>query len=411
LRTKPTKKSENQISKSAQGITMMNIFQKNKELCDDAGSEVVVTNEAGDIVISCNEISSVPSDAYMLNTSDSAVRRAKHLAADLFKGSQSIPNKTIEVVFKKEIQNGLNSGTYTMMKTKSGEVHADAVNSKGRTVGKGRVIQSGKVKQLAAGAFQLISIAVAQSHLADIEDSLDTIRNSIAEILNKLENEDKANISGAIDYLQEIAEHIKNQQSSEELSQQKTIVIEAITRDFYTWRNKLHEDFHTLTYSVINQKDADKFGGTKSTYKQLREAVEKSRTLVIRHKLLIQLACVTNYITAYLDPTKKKFTRIDINMTKWDELVENFKESVISKSNELLSKALFNSNEMLTFRREKIHAIASDQYTILQSQKNEYENRMQLLQQNLNRFIGQDGDVHIALSFGQEGEVVNAAII
>src|SRR3546814_18079119 len=107
------------------------------------------------------------------------------------------------------------------MKTRSGEVLADAVDSSGSVVGKGRLIQGGKARQLASGAFQLVSIAVAQSHLADIERSLSAIKDSISEILERQENEDKSRITGAFDYLREIAAYMRELRCPDELSQPK----------------------------------------------------------------------------------------------------------------------------------------------------------------------------------------------
>src|SRR3546814_16829095 len=119
--------------------------------------------------------------------SSDLIKRVRHMASDLYKGAASVSNKTVEVIFKAEIQHGFADGTYTLMKTRSGEVLADAVDSSGSVVGKGRLIQGGKARQLASGAFQLVSIAVAQSHLADIERSLSAIKDSISEILERSE--------------------------------------------------------------------------------------------------------------------------------------------------------------------------------------------------------------------------------
>ena len=171
----------------------------------EIGCDLAVFNENGFKIIESREIQTMPARAYSVNSSDNAINRVKHMAADLFKGAVSIQNKTVEVIFKPEIQQGLADGTYTLLKTNSGEILADAVNSSKKFVGKGRIIQGGKARQLASGAFQLVSIAVAQSHLADIERSLNAIKDSISEILEKHENEDKARISGAFDYLRDIA--------------------------------------------------------------------------------------------------------------------------------------------------------------------------------------------------------------
>lgn len=212
-----------------------------------------VVDENGVVVISCNEISKMPSNSRELSSSDSAIRQAGHLVTDLFKGMVSTPNKTIELVFKKEIQEGLKDGTYTLLKTKAGETLADARGPAGKFVGKGRIFDGGKVRQLASGAFQLVSIAVAQSHLADINKSLNSIQDSVEEVISKLENEDKTKISGAIDYLKNIAEHMKSLKFPSEISAEKSLQLEAIIRDSFSWRNKINEDFKSLGAVAIWQ--------------------------------------------------------------------------------------------------------------------------------------------------------------
>ena len=224
------------------------------------------------------------------------------MAADLFKGTASVPNKTVEIIFKPEIHQGLGDGTYTLMKTKTGEVLADAVDSSGKIVGKGRLIQGGKARQLASGAFQLVSIAVAQSHLADIERSLSAIKDSISEVLERHENEDKARITGAVDYLGEIATHMKELRCPDELSQQKRNAIESIIKDSYSWRNKLEEDMASLINNILNLRDLDTFG-TGDTFERLKSLIERMRPLLKRRELFLNLSSAINFVTAYIDPT------------------------------------------------------------------------------------------------------------
>ena len=377
---------------------------------EENGCEIALVDEDGAVVIQSSEIRSIPSRAHRLDASDSALHRLRHLASDLFKGATGIPNKTVELVFKQDIHQGLADGTYTLMKTKSGEVLADAVDSSGTIVGKGRVIQGGKVRQLASGAFQLVSIAVAQSHLADIERSLGSIKNSVAELLSRQENEDKARISGAIDYIQEIAGHMKQLRTPDELSQQKCNTIEGVIRDFYTWRNKLHEDLTTLIDQIASLKDQDNFG-TGGTYNALKEQVEKVKPLLRRRELLLQIASVTNFITAYLDPTQSQFSRAQLDDGTWVRLVEEFKTTVVEKSAEHLSSALFNSNEILSLRKAQIQGLASEHSALAIEQQNGYEQMMHNLNQNIHKLMGIDGNIRIAITFDERGEIKDSAII
>ncbi len=187
------------LHRRADGATVKNTSERiplkansAPEIIDKSGCDLAIFDENGLKVLESREIKQIPARAHLVGPSSSAINRVEHLAADLFKAAGSVPNKTVEVIFKPEIHQGLVDGTYTLMRTKSGEVLADAVDTSNKVVGKARLIQGGRAKQLAGGAFQLVSIAVAQSHLADIEKSLSAIKGSISEILERQENEDKA---------------------------------------------------------------------------------------------------------------------------------------------------------------------------------------------------------------------------
>jgi hypothetical protein len=382
-----------------------------KEQIGESGCDIEFLDEYGTKIIESMEIRQIPTRAHKLNQSDIALHRVKHLTSDLFKGMVSIPNKTVEVVFKPDIQKGLAEGTHTLMKTKSGEVLADAIDcSTKKIAGKGRLIQGGKARQLVGGAFQLVSIAVAQSHLADIERSLETIKDSISEVLERQENEDKANITGAFDYLSEIALFMKEFRCPEELSQQKRNVIESIIRDSYTWRNKLEKDISSLTNQVKNLQDIDTFG-TKTTYERIKEIVGKISPLLQRHELLLNLASATNFVTAYIDPKQTEFTRIKADSENWTTLVEEFKYVVIERSSRALAKSIFNSNETLELRNERIKSLTLDYQRVAIEQQKQYEILEDTLEQSIRKLIDKDGGVHLAISFDEWGEIKEAAIV
>lgn len=378
----------------------------------DIGNELVITDENGIVAVASNEIPAIPLDSDRLDTSDHTVQSMIFLATELLKeGEVSIQNKTIKLVFKKEIQEGIKDGSYTLMKTKQGEVLADAVNSKGTVVGKGRIIESGKVRQLATSIFQITSIAVAQSHLADINRSLDSINSLLAAVLSKLENEDKSKITGAIAYLKEIADYISRSELSQELSQSKSTAIEIIIMESYTWRNKLHEDFRTLVDNISNQRDIDPLGGTKDTFKKLIKLVGKSEALIERHKLLMELSNLISLITMFLDPTQHTFTRVQPSNEAWTELVNNFRAAAIKSSKERISNAVFNSKKTLRRRRKKIEDMANKHSELAFNQQKVYEEIMHKIRQRLDVLARNDGNIHIAISYDQNSEIKEAAII
>lgn len=388
-----------------------NIDPEENSRFEENGYEFKLVDENGLTLLESKEISEIPRTSCRLRSSDNTLNRVTHLTSDLFKGAVGIPNKTVKIVFSPEIQKGLSDGTYKLMQTKTKEVLADAIdNSTKKIVGKGRIIQGGKVRQLASGAFQLASIAVAQSHLADIERSLGAIKDSISEVLSRLENEDKARITGAFDYLNEIALDIKNHRSPEEISQQKKNAIELVIKDSYAWRNKLHADISSLTEQIRNIKDLDTFG-TGDTYEKLKELIGKIDPLLKRHELLLNLAAATNFMTAYLDPTQRQFSKINPESQKWASHIEQFRSTAINRASTSLTKAIFNSSETLSLRNEHVKSLSSQFFQTAITQQKQHDILIVALDNSIKNIIQSDGRLSIAVKFDEHGEVHETAIV
>jgi len=370
-----------------------------------------LANEQGNIEIFGHEIRRIPNSARHLDLSSQPIKRVTQLIADSVKGTTSISKKTIEIVFKSEVQEGLRDGAYTMMKTRSGEVLADAVDSTGKVVGKARVVESGKLKQLATGAFQLVSIAVAQSHLADIERSLVGIQRSIDQLQNSFDNEFIAKIKGTINYLREIGEKIKLAALPDALSEPQKNVLETISKDAYIMYSQIEEDLKTLTQNTKSVIDKQ-WVGTDDCHKALKDITKRFEVINIRWTLLIELACLTNIIMTYQDPCERIYTRTKLDLNTWEQLIESFSESFEKKSNELLTNSVkTNSNEMLTFRRESVQRAAREiQYASLQM--SESFNKVNYnLQENSRTLLGRGKELSLSLSLDREGNVEDAAIL
>ncbi|MFP5393396.1 MAG: hypothetical protein ACLGI6_17915, partial [Gammaproteobacteria bacterium] len=80
-----------------------------------------VADQNGIVVFKGSEIDAIPSGVHHLDIKNEMVQRTGRIVSELFKGTLSIPGKTIEIIFKPEIQAGLSEGTYTLMKTRAGE--------------------------------------------------------------------------------------------------------------------------------------------------------------------------------------------------------------------------------------------------------------------------------------------------
>ncbi|WP_333966885.1 hypothetical protein [Burkholderia orbicola] len=163
-------------------------------------------DSTGNVVFNTRELPRFPSDAVILDdTHGVALARGRQLAADVFKGSLGLPNKTVEIVFDPDIQRKLAEGTLEVVPAIGGGTRAMARRvDNGQIAAHGRVLEGGRVRQMAAGAFQLLSIAVAQSHLDDISRNLISIKNEIAGIREQLHINAKSRLTGTVDYLSRV---------------------------------------------------------------------------------------------------------------------------------------------------------------------------------------------------------------
>jgi len=374
------------------------------------GGVIGLANEKGEVTVFAQEIRRIPNRSQHLDMSNPHIRRVTQLMADSVKGTTGISKRTLEIVFKPDIQEGLTEGTYTMMRTKSGEILADAVDASGKVVGKARVVEYGKLKQLATGVFQLVSIAVAQSHLADIERSLSGIQRSIDQLQNSIDNGLIANISGPLKYLRQVSEKIKNSELIESLSDAQSKTLETISKDAYTSLSNIQEDLKLLTQEASEIVD-QQWLGTDECYGRLKNLSRRFEKLNARWILFVELACLTNIIMTYQDPANRIYTRIFIETNEWVQLIENFCATFERKSNELLSNSVrTNSDEMLTFRRESVQRAARETKQESIQISNSFDEININLKENSQTLLGHGKEFALAISVDKYGNVEDAAI-
>ncbi|MBY8128884.1 hypothetical protein KW493_11355 [Vibrio fluvialis] len=366
----------------------------------------------GHEVVKVNEVTNIPRDAYKIDSGINVEKSITHLVSDMVKGAISVPNKTLELVFSPEVQKGLDLGTYQMMVPKSGlgDTFADVVDESGQIVGKGRLIEGGKVRQLASGAFQLVSIAVAQSHLADINDSLSKLNDAVESIINHLDNDDKSKISGALEYLKGIAEDIAQYKSAEALSAQKRVIIESIIKDSHTWVNKSLRDFENIIAAIEKQEDIDRFGGTEDTYNKLKWHSNRIKSIYEKREILSELHKLLYLILMYIDPSLKDYSRPNLKVEKWQSLISKYRQILLRKNEELLTKAFWNADSTLKMRKENIEFHTNKSSDLLLKQDSIHSQSIATLNNDLLRIFN-DNELRVALTFDSHGEVEQTAFV
>lgn len=361
--------------------------------------------------MSIHSLNAFPNDALSLPPNSPEISRLRHLALDGGKAVLFHPGKTLEVVFKPEIQKGLQDGAYALMKTKQGEVLADAVDvANGQVVGKGRLVEAGKVKQLAAAGFQLLSIAVAQAHLAEIAEGMRAINLKLDSIVNRLEANDVAEIRGAISYLKGIAEFVHGPGNGRAVSSEKAHQIESIIADSHSWLHKLEGHLEDLLEQASSLKDLDTFG-TGKTFDSFQYLMSRLKELSERRALYVTFTNTTALVTSYLDPKGVRFSKASASSATWDKLMNSFSVVLQEKASEHFKDGvLFNKGSTLTSRREYVHQEAKymvDEAGELRSQAA----RLAAAQYTREGLLTADRPVRLALTFDAQGEVIEAGVL
>jgi hypothetical protein len=361
-------------------------------------------------LIQITERANQPQNLQPLDINNPSVKQVVNLASDCMKGVIGLPNNTVEILFKPEIQEGLDENIYRLMTTNQGETLADVIDANGAIVGKGRIVEAGRTKQLLGGAFQLVSIAVAQSHLSDINRSLGQIQSSIERVLERMESNARSEIHGAIAYLIDVIEFMKRQEVPENLPFAKRMKIEDITYEFKKWRASVFSEKRTLLKKINAQEDLDTFG-TGDTYLALKQHTDEAKTLNERYEILLLLVSIFNVIATYLDPQHKQFSRIDPQIEEWLGMMSDVEQSTKAKVAALLKSATFNQEETLILRQRDVVSTIEQQLAFALNQQRAYYERASQFSYKMRQLVNEKGSIKMSISFDESGLTKNVALI
>ena len=396
--------------RSVSNQSLIDTIATEKFALDSEKIDFAIQSESGHSVLECYEVARFPKKAVEIIPESDLAKRSTHIISDFVKGGVGIPNKTVEIVFKPEIAEGLKDGTFILMKTKNGETLADAIDAAGKqVVGKGRIVEGGKLKQLSVGAFNLLSIAVAQSHLASIESSLSDIKGQLKDIKNKLNANDYSELKGAIDYYTEIKDKISLNNSPSDLSGNITNSIEALHKDSHIWRCKIFKDFEDLNSKLENVRSLDTFG-TENTFKKLMELMREVELISERYTLLLQLSLISKAVLYYVDPSSIKFTNLKVELETWSQLVYEFEKNIISKADAVFSDAFFNENSTLESRKNNILLQAKLYRIEIIGHANFFTESYSRLESQMSSMFDA-GEFKLALEFDCNGMVSRTALL
>lgn len=326
-----------------------------------------------------------------------AVGGISHLLSDITKGAISVSNKTIELVFSPEVIEGIKNGNLYIAE---GRAWVKNVTTE-RFAGHAHIVEVGQTAQFLTGGYQLLSIAVAQSHLADIEKRLYSIDNSLKQIIEKLELEDKSRIQGAISYIKSILENIKRNDYKKELSPAQKNQIEQKNSDILHWRDKLLLEFDILVNDVYKIGNIDTFG-TENIFNELKKVIkDRINPLKDRYSLLIELNLLLTILIKYIDPEDKEFTKIDINLDEFSKKIELISKSIEDKQQSKL-KSIFNKDYTLEDRKKVLDLLQNKYKDDFNNLSTDYkdkvlniDNAFNISNNNMSIFLSLDENLQI----------------
>ena len=357
-------------------------------------------------------LTAFPANALSIPTNSGTISQFRQLALDTGKAALLAPGRTIEVVFKPEIQTGLRKGAFTLMKTKDGEILADAVDkASGKIVGKARLMEGRRIRQLASAGFQLVSIAVAQAHLAEIADGLRALNSKLDSITNRLESNDVSEIEGPIEYVRELAAFVQKQGDPKALSAEMANSLEATIRDSHSWQRKALRHLEDLVKEATSIQDLDTFG-TGSTFDALKGIVSRAKILANRQEFYGEFASTVNTLTAFIDPSRTRFTLANVTSVEWDRLSNQMHSALNEKvANFLRDDVRFNRESTLAERRSMILSEAEKLKTQSLSMNATLANRISRIEQMVAALPAHGKPVRMAITMDAKGDVISAGVI
>lgn len=379
--------------------------------------DLVVLGGNGEVMLACREIDYLPSGRDTVDGENgAALNPARQLATELFTRSVALPGKTIEIIFDPAIQRGISSGTYEVVKVASGDgqrLMARAIDSK-KFVGQGRFMSAGKLKQLGVGAFHIVSIAVAQAHLVEINKNLEEIQVGVKDIRDFLEDKDSAQLIGAIEYLEYVVDFIRHMDLPDRLPVEKRTELERVRHNMMGWVAQIVLEAGRLHKRIKEQGDEDGLGGgTGKTFEKLKEHAGVAEQLIRKYRLFLRMASLFYQISVYLDPMALRDRHVTRTLQP-DAATKALLfalQQLGSKSEILLGKAIWNKKSTLSQRQQEMVQEVQKLNGEIRNEKNILADSMGRLERQLNKIGNSKGHIRMAITFDNAGNPEHVKVV
>ena len=201
-------------------------------------------------------------------------------------------------------------------------------------------------------AFQLVSVAVAQKHLADISKSLDQLKEDVSEIKAFQENERYSKITGAIDYLHQLEKAVQNG----ELDISVRSKFEDIEYEILGIQHHLEIDINSKINSILILEDQETFG-TEDTFTEMKARQEQLQDLLFAwSECALTRAYACTLLSAFPGNRVLISARVDAIKSSISALVNEVLPRCAKVTYDRLEKinSIFNKNETINIRKKDV---------------------------------------------------------
>lgn len=210
-------------------------------------------------------------------------------APNLLSSSSNIVTNSFQLVFKPEVMQGLQNHTYNFMHALEGGIRAKAIDSSGKIVGDGRIIETSTINPAttALAVWQVLAIITAQKFLSDINKKLSKISETVESLKDFLENERYGKLMGNLNYLR----HLYDTISSYNLKEREINIYAQKIEDIELECDQIMKSLELKFPYILSQAKSINMKGMG-----LKERSENAKNLISKHETSLKPYLMAMYV-------------------------------------------------------------------------------------------------------------------
>lgn len=331
-------------------------------------------------------------------------------APQLAMNVSQIVSHTYVLKFAPEVQQGLSSGSLSLMQSKEGlgTIRAIAVDSQsGRIVAHGNLVSTNRIKPAATvlAVWQVLAVVTAQVYLSDIQKRLVEIEKGISEIKSWLEDQEIAALVSNLNYLKRIKSYLDKQEFTETDIGIFANQLEHIERE----SDKSIGLFRVNMSRFVDEFEQIELGGWFTS--DLSPAIEK----VKRYEFLAQGYLMATYVKGVANQIRcalpvnreialNRLEALQENLSHWQAEKDDFFEAIERRTSEI--KVTFKSDKRNKQYRKEFLSKSDSTKRKLESTTGEISEMIARTKENVQAQIAASSQpVSLIVTLDEQGQV------